>query len=676
MNKQGTITINGNAVPLEGEKNLLSVIRKAGIDMPTFCYHSELSVYGACRLCIVDIEGKGIDTSCSTPPRDGMVIKTHTPKLRKMRKNLIELLLANHDNSCTTCEKSSACKLKELASSLGVTRIPYKKTREPRKPDLLSPSLVRHPDKCVLCGDCVRYCHEIQGVGAIDFAYRGEDVVVTPAFNKSLGQVDCINCGQCAAVCPTGAIMPRSEVSQVWDALGNEKKTVVAQIAPAIRSSIGEMFNLSESAVTVGKIMNALRMLGFKEVYDTSFGADLTVLEETNEFLERKKNGKKGPMFTSCCPGWVKYAEHFHPELLPQLSTCMSPQGMVGSLGKKLLSQTNNIPESDVIMVSIMPCTAKKYEKERPELSREGIPNVDYVLTTQELGKMIKEAGIVFEELAPSAADLPFGLYSEAGLGFGSTQGVSEAVARYAARTINGKELKSFEAVPFEDDPCWKEILVEEGDLKLRMAVAAGMKDAEKLIEKIQAEEVEYDIVEIMACPGGCVAGGGQPVTYDSKVIAKRTAALKDAGRISPIHSPEDNPYIQRIYEKMLGNKTGSREAHEMVHTSYQSRKRIDHDHLALRETAHAAPVEVNVCVGTSCFLKGSQEILSGMNSLVEKEGWKERLSVKATFCSENCSHGPTVTVGEKKLHKTSMDKVVKEVESQLGLKETAGVSK
>ena len=676
MNKNGSITVNGMKVPLEGEKNLLSVIRKAGIEMPTFCYHSELSVYGACRLCIVEIEGRGIDTSCSTPPRDGMVIKTHTPKLRKMRKTLIELLLANHDTSCTTCDKSSACKLRDLAATLGVTSIPYKKTKAPRKPDLLSPSLMRYPDKCVLCGDCVRYCDEIQGVGAIDFAYRGEDVVVTPAFNKSLGQVDCINCGQCAAVCPTGAIVPRSETASVWDALADESKIVVAQIAPAIRSAFGEMFGIPESSVTVGKIMNALKNMGFKEVYDTSFGADLAVLEEAGELLAKKKKGEKLPLYTSCCSGWVKYAEQFHPELLPQLSSCMSPQGMVGSLGKKLLSQTYEVPEKEIIMVSIMPCTAKKFEKERPELSRDGVPNVDYVLTTQELGKMIKEAGIVFEELTPSAADLPFGLYSESGLGFGSTQGVAEAVARYAARTVNGKELDEFDPVPYEDDPRWKEILIDEGDLNLKIAVAAGMKDAEALIQKINSGEVSYDIVEIMACPGGCIAGGGQPVSYDREVVAKRSVALKNAGKISPIHSPEDNPYIQRIYEKMLGNTTGSPEAHELIHTSYQSRRRIDHDSLELTASSAPAPVEVSVCVGTSCFLRGSQEMLSEMKQKIEAGDWKDRISLKATFCSETCSHGPTVTVGDKKINYATMETVTAEIETRLGIEQPAGAAK
>lgn len=670
MSQNGSITINGKKVSLEGEKNLLSLIRKSGVEMPTFCYHSELSIYGACRLCIVDIEGRGIDTSCSTPPRDGMVIKTHTPKLRKMRKTLIELLLANHDNSCTTCEKSSACKLKELASDLGVSEIPYKKTREHRLPDLLSPSLIRHPDKCVLCGDCVRYCSEIQGVGAIDFAYRGEDVVVTPAFNKSLGQVDCINCGQCAAVCPTGAILPRSELSGVWDALSDSSKTVVAQIAPAVRASIGEMFGLPESSVTVGKIMNALKYMGFKEVYDTSFGADLTVIEETNEFLERKKKGETKPLFTSCCPGWVKYAELIHPELLPQLSSCMSPQGMVGSLAKKLLAQTGEKQEKDIVMVSIMPCTAKKFEKTRPELSRNGVPLVDYVLTTQELARMIKESGIVFSELGPAAADLPFGLYSESGLGFGSSQGVSEAVARYASRTLNGMELDTFSPEDNTEFSDWKEVIIDQNNLKLRMAIASGMKNAENLIQKINSGEVSYDIVEIMACPGGCIAGGGQPVTYDSAIVEKRRAALKDAGKITPIHCPEENPYIQKIYEKMLDNNPGSKSAHHLVHTTYQSRKRIDNTAFELSNSGHESPVEVNVCVGTSCFLKGSQGILSSMTQKLEQENWKNKIDLKATFCSENCGHGPTVTIGDRKMHKATLESVVEEVEAQLGVGE------
>ncbi|MDC7233881.1 MAG: [FeFe] hydrogenase, group A [Spirochaetales bacterium] len=674
MKNQASVTINGKRVPLEGEKNLLALIRKSGVEMPTFCYHSELSVYGACRLCIVDIEGRGIDTSCSTPPRDGMVIKTHTPKLRKMRKTLIELLLANHETNCTSCDKTNACKLKDLAADLGVKEIPYKKTREHREPDLLSPSLLRYPDKCVLCGDCVRYCNEIQGVGAIDFAYRGEDVVVTPAFNKSLAHVDCINCGQCAAVCPTGAIVVKSETDKVWEALADESKTVVAQIAPAVRASLGEMFDMPASAVTLGKIMSALKYLGFSEVYDTSFGADLTVLEETNEYLERKRAGNRTTMFTSCCPAWVKYAEQFHPELLPQVSSCMSPQGMVGSLSKKLVAQTENKSEEDVIMVSIMPCTAKKFEAHREELSSDGVPLIDHVLTTQELGKMIREGGILFKDIAPAAADLPFGLYSEAGLGFGASSGVSEAVARYAARSLNNRDLLSFEPETNPEYPEWKEVIINDDNVKLKMAISSGLKNTEKLIQKINSGEVSYDIVEVMACPGGCIDGAGQPVSYESGKAEVRRKALKDAGKITPVHCPEENPYIQRIYEKMLGGKEGSPEAHELVHTSYQSRKRIADHTMELASSTQEAPVEINVCVGTSCFLRGSQEILSGMTSKIEQEDWKDRIDLKATFCSENCAHGPTVTVGEKKMTQTSLESVVKEVESQLGIKEPAGV--
>lgn len=668
---QGNININGKNVPLDGEKNLLSVIRKAGVEMPTFCYHSELSVYGACRLCIVDIEGKGIDTSCSTPPRDGMVLKTHTPKLRKMRKTLIELLLANHDNSCTTCEKSSACKLKDLSETLGVREIPYGKTREPRKKDTDSPSLVRNPDKCVLCGDCVRYCHEIQGVGAIDFAYRGEDVVVTPAFGKSLAQVDCINCGQCAAVCPTGAIMPRSEISEVWKSLANENKVVVAQIAPAVRSAVGEMFGLPETSVALGKVTSALRYVGFNEVYDTSFGADLTVMEETQEFLERRESGITQALFTSCCPGWVKYAEQFHPDLISNISSCMSPQGMVGSLAKKMLSDSLGRPESDIVMVSIMPCTAKKFEKNRPELSRDGVPLVDHVLTTQELGRMIKESGVMLEDIVPTAADLPFGLFSESGLGFGGSSGVAEAVARYAKRTCTGEDIADFAPSAAADGDPWMEFALDEDGLQLKLAIVSGTKNAEKLIQAIKSERVNYDIVEIMACPGGCVAGGGQPVSYKPEVLAKRRKVLKDARKLTPVHRPEDNPYLQRVYEKMLGKRPGSSEAHRLVHTGYQSRKRIDNDSMALLDGNGTAAVDVNVCVGTSCFVRGSQEILSGIADRFESSNWENRISLKATFCSESCSQGPTVTVSGKTIHHASVDRVIGEVETALGL-ETA----
>ena len=365
---QGSVTINGKKVPLEGEKNLLAVIRKAGIEMPTFCYHSELSVYGACRLCIADIEDGG--STPAVPPLPGTVwsLKTHTPKLRKMRKTLVELLLANHDMTCTTCEKSSACKLKELAHDLGVTEVPFKKTKESREPDMLSPSLIRNPDKCVLCGDCVRYCHEIQGVGAIDFAYRGEDVVVTPAFNKSLGPGGLHQLRSVRRRMSYRSHYAPQRAERSLGRTGRRQQDCRGTDRPRRQSLHWRNVRYAHLRGNLGKIMAALKFIGFKEVYDTSFGADLTVMEEAGEFLERKAKGENLPLFTSCCPGWVKYAEQFHPDLLPNLSSCMSPQGMVGSLAKKFLSQSLEKEEKDIVMVSIMPCTAKKVlvEKSAP----------------------------------------------------------------------------------------------------------------------------------------------------------------------------------------------------------------------------------------------------------------------------------------------------------------------
>ena len=328
----GFVTVDGIKVPIEGEQNLLALCRKANIDIPTFCYHSKLSTYGACRLCLVEINGKEIDASCVVPPKDGMSIRTSTPKIRSMRRMNLELLLANHKQDCPTCDRSASCKLRDLSAKMGIRDVRFRKTREDRAKDEGSVSLVRDPNKCILCGDCVRYCAEIQGIGAIDFTGRGSEVVVSPAFGKSLGEVDCVNCGQCAAVCPTAAIVPRSHVDQVWKAIDDPEALVVAQIAPAVRVALGERFGLDQSAAATGKIAAALRMLGFDQVYDTGFGADLTVVEEANEFLHRAGSGGKMPLFTSCCPAWVKFAEQLFPELLPNLSTCMSPQSMMGSV--------------------------------------------------------------------------------------------------------------------------------------------------------------------------------------------------------------------------------------------------------------------------------------------------------------------------------------------------------
>jgi NADH-quinone oxidoreductase subunit G len=438
---QPTLTIDGKTVLIEGERNLLELVRKAEIDLPTFCYHSELSVYGACRLCLVQVEGRGIMGACSTPPEPGLKILTTTPEIREIRRIAVELLLANHDQQCPTCARSSNCQLQMLAQRLGIRKVRFKPVHARVPIDESSPSLVRDPNKCVLCGDCVRMCSEIQGIGAIDFAHRGHDVCVTPAFGKQLGDVECVNCGQCASVCPTGALTPKPEVDEVWSLLADPEKTVVVQIAPAVRVGLGECFGLKPGEITTGQIAAALRRLGFDQIYDTSFAADLTVIEEGTEFLKRKQEGGKLPMFTSCCPGWVKYAEQYFPELLPHLSTCRSPQAMFGSLIKAMAPDQLKVDRKNVKVVAIMPCTAKKFEARRPELGADGDPDVDHVLTTQELAHMIQSAGLIFNSLETESFDMPFGFYTGAGVIFGNSGGVMEAVLRYAGEKLKGSKL-------------------------------------------------------------------------------------------------------------------------------------------------------------------------------------------------------------------------------------------
>ncbi len=367
MTLDKTLTVNGRAVAFDGERNLLEVIRKAKIDLPTFCYHSDLSIYGACRMCMVEVEGRGLAAACSTPPEAGMRVRTHTDEVREIRKISVELLLANHQQACPTCVKADACQLRDLGRKLGVTEVRFKPTARTMPVDRSTVSLVRDPNKCILCGDCVRMCSEIQGVGAIDFAHRGARACVTPAFGKDLAAVECVLCGQCAAVCPTGAIAPRSETEEVWRALHDPRKTVVAQIAPAVRVALGECFGLEAGALSTGQIAAALRALGFRKVFDTCFAADLTVMEEVHEFLTRRKEGRRLPQFTSCCPAWVKFAEQYYPELLPNLSTCRSPQQMFGAMAKETLPAEYRVAREDLVVVSIMPCTAKKFEARRAE---------------------------------------------------------------------------------------------------------------------------------------------------------------------------------------------------------------------------------------------------------------------------------------------------------------------
>lgn len=665
MSINNFVTIDGKEIPIEGERNLLEVARKGGIDIPTFCYHSDLSVYGACRLCLVDLEGRGIVTSCSTKPEPGMKVKTNTEEIREIRKIAVELLLANHDQSCPTCAKSASCQLQNLARRLGIQKIRFKSTYKSKEIDATSPSLVRDPNKCVLCGDCVRACHEIQGIGAIDFAGRGAMSAVVPAFGKDLNQVECVYCGLCASVCPTGAITPKSEVEEVWKDLDNPKKKVVAQIAPAVRVALGEQFGLEPGTITTGQIAAALKSMGFDAVYDTSFSADLTVLEEANEFLERKAKGENLPQFTSCCPSWVKFAEQYYPELLPNLSSCRSPQQMMGSVVKETMPEKFGVDVKDLVVVSIMPCTAKKFEAKRKEFTKNGVPDVDHVLTTQELGRMIEESGLRFDKLEPESLDMPLGFKTGAGVIFGVTGGVTEAVLRYAAEKITGIKLDNvnFKAVRGEDGI--REANITVGGTELKLAVVHGLANARKIAEKVKSGEAKYDLIEVMTCPGGCIAGAGQPVARDMETRRKRTRGLYDTDKMLEFHKSQENHMVSECYKESLG-EVGGDKAHKLLHTKYSSRKRIADSDIDLLSGRNEEKLEVKVCVGTSCMVRGSQELLHGLIGYIEDKGLQNAVDVKATFCFEACDRGPTISIGDTVIHKCTLEKACKALDEEL----------
>lgn len=560
---KGIMYIDGQRVAFDGEKNVLDVIRKAGIDMPTFCYHSELSVYGACRMCVVENERGVIETSCSMQPRDGMRIRTNTERLLKHRKMILELLLASHCRDCTTCSKSGSCRLQELAAKFGVRKIRFQDTREHLELDESSRAIVRDPNKCILCGDCVRVCSEIQGMGILDFAYRGSNLRVMPAFDMKLSGTDCINCGQCAAVCPTAAITIKNDTDKVWKAIHDPNKRVVFQVAPAVRTALGEEFGIRGGENVMGKLVASLKLMGVDEVFDTTLAADLTVMEEAKEFLERAEKGGPFPMFTSCCPGWIRYAEKRKPELLPHISTCKSPMEMFGAVLKTHYKSLQAADGKETVVVAIMPCTAKKFEAARDEFKRNGVSDIDYVLTTQEIAFMIKENGIVFEELESESTDMPFGLGSGAGVIFGTTGGVAEAVIRRVVEEKSSSALHELEFCGVRGMEAVKEATLELDGKTVRIAVVHGLKNAQKLIADIEAGLVSYDLIEVMACPGGCVGGAGQP-TAPFKQKIERAQGLYNADRLSQIKRSEENPMIMALYSGVIRGR-----AHELLHVHY-----------------------------------------------------------------------------------------------------------
>lgn len=558
MISQEYMTIDGIPVPLEGEKNVLEVIRKAGIQLPTFCYHSELSIYGACRMCMVENEWGGLDASCSAQPRNGMSIKTNTQRLRRYRKNILELLLANHCRDCTTCQNNNNCKLQALAQRFGIEGVRFPNTAENPKIDDSSLSITRDTNKCILCGDCVRVCNEVQQVGAIDFAHRGSNMTISCAFDKPIAESNCVGCGQCAAVCPTGAIVVKNDVDKVWAQLDNPDTKVIAQIAPAVRVALGREFGLEEGDNAMGIIVTALRRMGFDEVFDTSTGADLTVLEEANEFLARLETNPEMPLFTSCCPAWVKYCENHFPEMMPHVSTCKSPMQMFAAV----IKEQNKSSNRKIVHVAVMPCTAKKSEAARDEFSTDGVPYVDHVITTQELIRMIRESGIVFGELEAEAVDSPFVTSTGAGVIFGVTGGVTEAVLRRLAGDKSPAALRAIAYQGVRGMEGVKEARVMSGDKELRIAVVSGLGNAANLIEQIKNGE-HFDFVEVMACPGGCVSGAGQPYV-PTELQEKRGKGLYAADKLSSIKRSEENPLVMNLYNGLLKGKV-----HELLHVQY-----------------------------------------------------------------------------------------------------------
>lgn len=575
MTDKKTLFIDGREVEFTDEPNLLEIIRKAGMNVPTFCYRPDLTSFGACRMCVVEIEGRGIQSSCTMPPEAGLKIHLNTDRTRRIRKTVLELLLANHDKECLTCEKSGSCELQRYSEEYGIRKIrfPEKQLDDYLAVDDSSPSLVRDPNKCILCGACVRACTEFQGHSVLGFANRGSKTIVQPMSGKPLGQVDCVNCGQCAAVCPTGALTIKSDIESVWSDITNNDKKVVVQMAPATRVAIGEMFGLKPGKNSIGLMNAALRKIGFDMIFDTNFSADLTIMEEATEFLGRLKSGENLPMFTSCCPAWIKYIESTHPEMLKHLSSCKSPMSMLSPILAELCPKELGIERDNLAVVAIMPCTAKKYECKRPELGRNGKQDTDYVLTTQELGRMIREAGIDFNALEPEDADCPFGEYSGAGTIFGASGGVAEAAVRTAYEFATGEQLNDVDINALRGTSNRsRDIELDLKGTKLVVRVVSTLIEAEKSLQEIKEGKAPFQMLEVMACPGGCINGGGQPRSYDNSAIKEeRAEGLYEEDKELPIRKSHMNPSIQKLYQDYL-EYPNSHKAHELLHTIYSDK--------------------------------------------------------------------------------------------------------
>ena len=566
------VTIDNQDLQVEPGTTILEAAEQVNINIPTLCYDEELSIYGGCRLCVVEVEGEdGLQPACATEVAEGMKVKTHSPQVREVRRTLFELIIASHDISCRlnclTCSRNQNCELREIAQDVGVSEVRLPALDKGYNDDNSSPSIVREPNKCITCGKCIRKCEEVQGVGIFTMANRGPATEVTTFEDKGMGNVECTNCGQCIHACPTGALHEVYHYDKIWDILNDEDKFVVVQTAPAVRVAIGEEFGAEPGTISTGQMVSALKRLGFNRVFDTNFAADLTIMEEGHELIDRLENDGKLPMFTSCSPGWIKFIEHFYPEYLDHVSSCKSPQQMFGAVANTYYAETNDIPEEDMVVVSVMPCTAKKYEAGRGEMDED----VDYVLTTRELARMIKEAGIDMPALGSRDYDKMMGASSGAANIFGSTGGVMEAALRTAYEVITGDELAELDFTQVRGIEGIKEAEVEIDGLTVKVAVAHSLSNAKKVMEMIKNGEKEYHFIEFMACPGGCIGGGGQPIPTNQEVIQARMDAIYEIDAGKQLRKSHENPEIKALYNDYLGEPNGHK-AHELLHTHYIER--------------------------------------------------------------------------------------------------------
>ena len=572
-------TIDGINVEVPENTTVLNAAKQAGIHIPTLCYLKGVNAIGACRICLVEIVGNpNLQAACVLPVTEGMQVITHSEKVLRIKKVTLELLLSNHDRECLTCIRNKNCELQTLAEELNVTGLEYDGERLQMPIDDASPSIVRNPNKCVLCKRCVHMCEDVQGIGAISATNRGFKTIVETVFSKSLEDVSCINCGQCITACPVGALTEKSEVQDVWDALHDPEKFVVVQPAPAVRAAIGEEFGMPMGTRVTGKLSAALHRLGFDKVFDTNFGADLTIMEEGNELIERIQNGGTLPMITSCSPGWVKFCEKFFPDFIDNLSSCKSPHQMLGAIVKSYYAEKMKMDPQKIVTVSVMPCVAKKFEKTRPGEAGAGVPDVDIVISTRELARMLKAANIDFPNLPDMPFDEMLGDSTGAADIFGVTGGVMEAALRTVADTLTGQDLKKIDYKEVRGIKGIKEATVKIGDMDVNIAVAHGTGNAKKLLQAVRNGEKQYHFIEVMGCPGGCVTGGGQPIVSakvrnfgDPRLL--RAKALYDEDEAKILRKSHDNPSIKKLYAEYL-EKPGSHLAHRLLHTYYAPREK------------------------------------------------------------------------------------------------------